>query len=83
MSVPCASAMPNRSTDQSLLVSTHLQDLIETTSMVHYEAFRSKQLLGTSHGCDAAARETDFTSPAALKESSAAKQQAHQQSTAA
>ncbi|GAA5972774.1 hypothetical protein JCM8115_006551 [Rhodotorula mucilaginosa] len=45
---------------RNFLTRTHLQDLIETTSMVHYEAFRSKQLL-------------------ALKESSAAKQQAHQQ----
>lgn len=25
--------------------STHLQDLIETTAQIHYEAFRSKQLL--------------------------------------
>ena len=24
---------------------THLQDLIETTAQIHYEAFRSKQLL--------------------------------------
>jgi septin 3/9/12 len=28
-----------------LLHRTHLQDLIETTALVHYEAFRSKQLL--------------------------------------
>jgi septin 3/9/12 len=24
---------------------THLQDLVETTAQIHYEAFRSKQLL--------------------------------------
>lgn len=29
----------------SLLNRTHLQDLIETTVQIHYEAFRSKQLL--------------------------------------
>jgi septin 3/9/12 len=28
-----------------LFHSTHLQDLIETTAQIHYEAFRSKQLL--------------------------------------
>jgi septin 3/9/12 len=27
------------------LRSSHLQDLIETTAQIHYEAFRSKQLL--------------------------------------
>lgn len=27
------------------LLRTHLQDLIETTAQIHYEAFRSKQLL--------------------------------------
>ncbi|GAA5996370.1 septin CDC10 [Rhodotorula paludigena] len=30
---------------RNFLTRTHLQDLIETTSQVHYEAFRSKQLL--------------------------------------
>lgn len=28
-----------------LIVRTHLQDLIETTAQIHYETFRSKQLL--------------------------------------
>jgi septin 3/9/12 len=27
------------------LTRTHLQDLIETTAQIHYEAFRAKQLL--------------------------------------
>lgn len=27
------------------LIRTHLQDLIETTSFVHYEGFRSRQLI--------------------------------------
>ncbi|KAM0792550.1 Septin Spn2 [Microbotryomycetes sp. NB124-2] len=30
---------------RNFLTRTHLQDLIETTSQIHYEAFRSKQLL--------------------------------------
>src|SRR5436190_20060634 len=30
---------------RNFLTSTHLQDLIETTSQIHYETFRAKQLL--------------------------------------
>ncbi len=30
---------------RDFLTRTHLQDLIDTTSQIHYEAFRSKQLL--------------------------------------
>jgi septin 3/9/12 len=30
---------------RNFLTRTHLQDLIETTALIHYEAFRSKQLL--------------------------------------
>jgi septin 3/9/12 len=30
---------------RNFLTRTHLQDLIETTAQIHYEAFRSKQLL--------------------------------------
>ncbi|KAF9578150.1 cell division control protein [Lunasporangiospora selenospora] len=30
---------------RNFLTRTHLQDLIETTSMIHYETFRSKQLM--------------------------------------
>jgi len=32
---------------------THLQDLIETTAQIHYEAFRSKQLLALKEGVNA------------------------------
>jgi len=32
------------------LTRTHLQDLIETTAQIHYEAFRSKQLLAFEGG---------------------------------
>ena len=30
---------------RNFLTRTHLQDLIETTSQIHYESFRAKQLL--------------------------------------
>jgi septin 3/9/12 len=30
---------------RNFLTRTHLQDLIETTAQIHYEAFRAKQLL--------------------------------------
>lgn len=30
---------------RNFLLRTHLQDLIETTSQIHYETFRTKQLL--------------------------------------
>jgi len=40
---------------RNFLTRTHLQDLIETTAQIHYEAFRSKQLLALK---DASARPT-------------------------
>ena len=30
---------------RNFLMRTHLQDMIETTALVHYETFRTKQLL--------------------------------------
>lgn len=30
---------------RNFLTKTHLQDLIESTAQIHYESFRSKQLL--------------------------------------
>lgn len=30
---------------RNFMTRTHLQDLIETTALIHYEAFRAKQLL--------------------------------------
>lgn len=30
---------------RNFLTRTHLQDLIETTAQIHYEAFRAKQLM--------------------------------------
>jgi len=39
---------------RNFLTRTHLQDLIETTSQIHYETFRAKQLLAlkesSAHG---------------------------------
>jgi len=39
---------------RNFLLRTHLQDLIETTSQIHYETFRAKQLLAlkesSAHG---------------------------------
>nr|GAT51301.1 septin homolog spn2 [Mycena chlorophos] len=35
---------------RDFLTRTHLQDLIETTAQIHYEAFRSKQLLALKEG---------------------------------
>jgi septin 3/9/12 len=30
---------------RNFLTRTHLQDLIETTALIHYETFRAKQLM--------------------------------------
>ncbi len=35
----------NAATEMDEHFRSHLQDLIETTAQIHYEAFRSKQLL--------------------------------------
>ena len=35
---------------RNFLTRTHLQDLIETTAMIHYEAFRSNQLMKIKEG---------------------------------
>ncbi|KAJ3334179.1 cell division control protein [Gonapodya sp. JEL0774] len=35
---------------RQFLTRTHLQDLIDTTAMVHYEAFRTRQLLALKEG---------------------------------
>ncbi|KAF8197506.1 septin ring protein [Pholiota molesta] len=37
---------------RNFLTRTHLQDLIETTAQIHYEAFRSKQLLALKEGAN-------------------------------
>lgn len=40
---------------RNFLTRTHLQDLVETTSMVHYETFRSNQLMALKGSVSAAA----------------------------
>jgi len=42
---------------RNFLTRTHLQDLIETTAQIHYEAFRSKQLLALKEGVNRPATE--------------------------
>jgi septin 3/9/12 len=39
---------------RDFLTRTHLQDLIETTSQIHYESFRAKQLLALKESSSAA-----------------------------
>lgn len=39
---------------RNFLTRTHLQDLIETTSQIHYETFRAKQLLALKENSNAA-----------------------------
>jgi len=46
---------------RNFLTRTHLQDLIETTAQIHYEAFRSKQLLALK---DASTRPAQNQAPA-------------------
>lgn len=40
---------------REFLIRTHLQDLIETTSLVHYEGFRSKQLIALKENANSRA----------------------------
>lgn len=46
-SITYIALFPVAHTDDHYITSirTHLQDLIETTAQIHYEAFRSRQLL--------------------------------------
>ena len=61
---------------------THLQDLIESTALTHYEGFRSKQVsarwpsMAKGHHSDSTVH--DLLQLTALKESSAKQQQAAQ-----
>ncbi|RUS26752.1 hypothetical protein BC938DRAFT_484167 [Jimgerdemannia flammicorona] len=49
---------------RNFLTRTHLQDLIETTAQIHYEAFRSKQLLALKESSQSAASGPTPASPA-------------------
>jgi len=48
---------------RNFLTRTHLQDLIETTAQIHYEAFRSKQLLALKESSSSSQQQANPTSP--------------------
>jgi len=48
---------------RNFLTRTHLQDLIETTSQMHYETFRSKQLIALKENSSAVSAGTDRSRP--------------------
>ena len=54
---------------RNFLTRTHLQDLIETTSQIHYETFRAKQLLALKENSAAAGGSRPIT-PSADREMS-------------
>jgi len=58
---------------RNFLTRTHLQDLIETTSQIHYETFRAKQLLALKES-SAAAGSSRPISPTADREMSRSSQ---------
>lgn len=53
---------------RDFLTRTHLQDLIETTSQIHYETFRAKQLLALKESSAAGLSGSRPISPAAERE---------------
>jgi septin 3/9/12 len=53
---------------RNFLTRTHLQDLIETTSQIHYETFRAKQLLALKESSAAAGHSSRPISPSADRE---------------
>lgn len=58
---------------RNFLTRTHLQDLVETTAMVHYETFRSEQLMALKGAVSPSAATTNsaMTSPASETPTSA------------
>ena len=44
---------------RNFLTRTHLQDLIETTAMLHYESFRAKQLTAIKESTQLGQRPAD------------------------
>ncbi|KAF2018064.1 cell division control protein-like protein 10 [Aaosphaeria arxii CBS 175.79] len=53
---------------RNFLTRTHLQDLIETTSQIHYESFRAKQLLALKESSAVGGHSSRPISPAAERE---------------
>lgn len=52
---------------RNFLTRTHLQDLIETTAQIHYEAFRGKQLMAIK---ESSGSQASLASPAPLSTAS-------------
>lgn len=48
---------------RDFLTRTHLQDLIETTSLVHYESFRAKQLIALKENAANPNRQSNMVKP--------------------
>ena len=59
---------------RNFLLRTHLQDLIETTSQIHYETFRAKQLLALKESSGHGGQGSRPISPAAEREMSRSSQ---------
>ncbi|KAK3387798.1 Septin-type guanine nucleotide-binding (G) domain-containing protein [Podospora didyma] len=59
---------------RNFLLRTHLQDLIETTSQIHYETFRAKQLLALKESSAQGGHGSRPISPAADREMSRSSQ---------
>lgn len=53
---------------RNFLTRTHLQDLIETTSQIHYESFRAKQLLALKESSAVGGHSSRPISPSADRE---------------
>ncbi|KAA8908127.1 cell division control protein 10 [Sphaerosporella brunnea] len=60
---------------RNFLTRTHLQDLIETTSQIHYETFRAKQLLALKESSAAGTGSSRPISPSGDREMSRGSQQ--------
>lgn len=48
---------------RNFLTRTHLQDLIETTAQIHYEAFRAKQLLAIKESTQPTSSQASIGTP--------------------
>lgn len=55
---------------RDFLTRTHLQDLIETTAMVHYESFRTRQLLALKESTSLAGSSTSRSNTTATRQDS-------------
>lgn len=67
---------------RKFLISTRLQDLIETTSHIHYETFRAKQLLALKENSSSNANANSSNGNAGVNGASTAAQQGNAQAAA-